>query len=297
MNELEKKIGRVDAAEQFARHLSNVGPEDNPGEGSSTWRMARPWCILNIAYPGLEQSMKVAAEINTGTRERGHDLMQQWRAMDSRCQAGMEFAYREWTGFHIFPSWLDRPESVEGFLESIATGYVGWRYWLTEPEKDQELPALNDLLLMAIWKGLNHEITAYDASEGRYWSPPQPSSVNTWLEHQIEVVFREGQTDEYDAPVCRSPTLNDYAQIIWQHSHNPKGWEAHLPKAASDPRNWTGFFNNIDAVEGMTGDVGADPMQAFLPDWKAWLRRARTTRIEIVDAGNGSRKWQDKTHP
>ena len=294
MTYLDRKIGRVDAAEQFARHLSNVGPEDNPRECSTTWKIARPWCIVNLAYPGLEQSMKVAAEINTGRHEHGHDLMRQWEMMDSRCQKAMDFAYREWTGFHVFPAWVNRPNSVEGFLETIRRGYVGWRYWLIEPEKDEQLPALNDLLLMAIWKGLNQELTSYDGAEHRYWTGSEPSSVNTWLGDQLEIVFREGQTDEYDAPPCHSPTLNDYADVIWQHSRNPQRWTSHLPEAAKDERNWIGFFEQIESVASMTGDVGADPMQAFVPDWKAWLRRAQGGRIQIEDTGDGIRVWKNK---
>ena len=285
---------------RHTRHYSNTGPEDIPGQICGIYRIARPWCLLNIIYPGLEQTLKVGCEANgQDTRKDGratHDIGWLWERVTEGCQDWMEHHYQEWKGLVTFGSneieWP--PETVGEFLKEVSKGYeemgegkgyMRWRYWLLEPEHDETLPYINDKLLLAVWKGAADALYEgeYDRGgrEARYGVPT--GGANTWLQDQLQIVWQQS----VECGPCGTPTLSDFARMLWARANDKSDWRRQTPKIAPQAKNWENFFGNVGKVQDQREEVSADPQEAYIEEWKHWLHQVRRSRLETYRTERG----------
>ena len=303
MNNPERKISRLEAIEERAREFVNEGPRHNPGERCASYSGARTWCVIVLAYSGLEQTLKAACGQNDPKGEipkSGHDLKPLVKGISSAALARIEYHYREWNGFI---EWEDigteawPPETAQTFIEQISEtdsdkngkGSIRWRYWALEPENDEKIPRLNDLLMMAIWKGATEAVVAHHDGDGS-----RPRTVFEWIEYQLFQQWQETDPD-FGCP----PNLDEYAKMLWAWDNDRRKWQEHLDPTRQKARNWKVFLERMDSYrpekiqitnnEKWQELVGPMTM-AYFSELLLWLGRVRERRLRVCGRP-GWRRW------
>ena len=310
MDNPERRISRLEAIEERAREFINEGPRHDPGEGSASYSEARTWCVIVLAYNGLEQSLKAAYEQNDpeGKIRRGrgghdlktHDLKMLVEGISSAALERIEYHYREWNGFIEWENtgaeaWP--PETARAFIEQLSEtesdkkgwGSIRWRYWALEPENDEKLPWLNDLLMMAIWKGATEAVVAHHDRDG---SPRR--TVFEWLEYQLFQQWQETGPD-FGCP----PNLDEYAKMLWAWDNDRGKWQEHFDPIRQKAGNWKEFLERMDSyrLEKIQSTSNEEWQElagrmdiAYFSELLQWLRRVRERRLRVCGRP-GWRRW------
>ena len=302
MDNSERIISRLNAIEERAREFVNEGPRHNPGEGSASYSGARTWCVIVLAYNGLEQSLKAACGQNDpkGEIPRGHDLKTLVEGINRAALERIEYHYREWNGFIEWgntgtEAWP--PKTAQAFIEQLSEtesdkqgwGSIRWRYWALEPENDEKLPWLNELLMMAIWKGATEAVVAHHDGDG---SPPR--TVFMWLEDQLLQQWEETNPD-----FGWSPNLDEYAKMLWAWDNDRGKWQEHLDPTRQKAGNWKEFLERMDSyrpekIQSTNNEKWqelAGRMDiAYLSELLQWLGRVRERHLRVCGRP-GWRRW------
>ena len=305
MDNPECRISRLEAIEERAREFVNEGPRHNPGEGSAPYSGARAWCVIVLAYNGLEQSLKAAYKQNNPKRKiprghGGHDLKTLVEGIGSAALERIEYHYREWNGFIEWENtgteaWP--PKTAQAFIEQLSEtesdkqgwGSIRWRYWALEPENDEKLPRLSDLLMMAIWKGATEAVVAHHDGDG---SPPR--TVFMWLEDQL---FQ--QWEETNPDFGWSPNLDEYAKMLWAWDNDRGKWQEHLDPTRQKAGNWKELLERMDSYrpekiqstsnekwQELAGRIDI----AYFSELLQWLERVRKRHLRVCGRP-GWRRW------